>query len=218
MEAIQGQSLDCVRTYVYIYKPERCLFYLIGHELSSTHCCAWRAIVRTKEEWAKARRPMGWETEADAAREKWVWRSRTMRGSPSRVAAYGMVFIILSLKHFVYFASKVKHFPLSSSSAVLLSWPSYWFPFISLTSKCESVLAVSRWLCFLSLSPPLMISYRLMALNIIYMLTIPTCISPAWTSLLECRLVYQLPIWHLYLDKMYFKFNIFKSELWIDSV
>lgn len=39
LEDIQGQSPSCVSNYAYVYKLEKCLFYLIGCELPRTHYC-----------------------------------------------------------------------------------------------------------------------------------------------------------------------------------
>lgn len=55
----------------------------------------------------------------------------------------------------------------------MLPWFCCWLPFIFLTSKCKTVPAFSQGPSCLSLYPPLMVSYRLMALNIIYVLITP---------------------------------------------
>ena len=140
LEDIQGQSPNCVRLYVCVYKLERRLFYLIKFELPSTHYWIWRAIFMRKREWAK---------------------------TPGL-----------------------------------------------LTPKCENVPVFSHWPSFLSTHPHLMISYRLMTLNIIYMLIIPKYISPAWNSPLKSRLyincLFDISTW---MSKMYLKFNMSKTEL-----
>ena len=139
-------------------------------------------------------------------------RSSTRGVGPSYlVAVYDMPSPITLLKacSFLWLEEKLLPgcFPLIS----MFPWFRCWLSYIFLTSKCKTVPAFSHWPSCLSLYPPLMTSYRLMALNIIYMLITPKFLqlgSLFWNLHLYIDCLFDISTW---MSKMHLKRGMSKA-------